>query len=1388
MVRGYYKGAAFYTDIDDLIHSRVHPVVGEEYYDIPTTLIYYWDGLVFRNSAFTTRYTYSGNGSIDTNKIYLARPGQRILGVLNGVDESTCSLTRRLNDTDELSFTVNRIIDGEVSSFYDKIERHYELYIPAEGWFKIVDEPELTNDGNVETKSVIAESYEIELQQYDLVNFYINTGEVYSKEILATDNTYDVSGYSIPRDNILFYRDTTELEKAIKEFSETDGSVEALAKFAETHPIVFSSWRITKGDNGVEIDSTNESGGDYTGTEILDLELARQHELSFLWLVLHEHNWNIGYVDPYVDLSSELDDDRIPLAKKVGKFEIESQDIYSFLTQEAANYFRCVFVFDTKRRLVNAYNINNIGYDTNIFLSWHNIQNSVTRSGEEDLYTVFRVSGDDDLDFTEANFGLDIIEDITYFLTTDHFSQEFIDKYKAWMKTRENYRQQYIQLSKDYRKKDAEAQEIYTRVPADSSDTAQYSSFTEEELIAERSIQEALLRGYQAMYVDENGDFDEAALLASKDATDYLLLRDVILSQPLDALDNIEWKYDWYYHTGEYIFRDTSNRLGNIDIAIFNKRFISGYYEKDDDPTEVKQAKVKASNAKDFIESYMYDFDTYGSLYGVAELQSRQATLKNQYQTLASKGFDVDDTTSPYHHSQYLLYVKYLNAYKSCTAALEERMAEYDKASNELASIRGEMQEVKDKVAKEKYFTDEELELLDHYYIYTDYTNDNILITSTYSGDEIVDTEDQLYRDAADRLYVESHPQYTWSTSQDNLLLMPEFQYWHGQLNPGNYIRISMRDDWQVKLRVSEVTLNPMMIDPTIDLVFTTMTSYKSRRNDAVSILGGSGGSSKNSISSNFASRAATADTVNVSTDLIMKILKNGAFSNYMGNYQDSITGQAVQAVSGNIDNLVAESLQSATISVDKLTGTQAQFQEVFSQYIGANYLATRVLEADEAKIKDLSAEVIRVGENSITTIAEGTITTEKVVSALVTGDEGDFDTLKSNTAFIEYLNSGIIEAGTVSADKVIAALVEAKSGDFDELTADSAFIQYLNSGVIEAGTVSADTVIAALVDAKTGDFDNLKVDSAFMEYLNANLVVASEIKVDDLKAKLASIQTLEADSAFVKYLQSLSSTTATTIVNDAYIREAVIGKISVGDLSAGNIVLSDKMQITSENGSMVMNGRALQISGKDAEGNDYVGIQLGYDTSSNPSLILRNEKGVTILTPGGITGDAISAGLLVNDMLADSTIQKSKLGFDVVEANEFGGVDITNIYDGNEKWGASYTSFKQSTEKALDEIAEKKMYRAVIESDNGNIFKNGDINCTLVCRVYSWDDEITDSLNATCFVWRRRSKDTASDIIWNTNHSSGVKTLTLTPSDVYGRSVFYCDVTLPDGSTVTSG
>ena len=63
---------------------------------------------------------------------------------------------------------------------------------------------------------------------------------------------------------------------------------------------------------------------DYTGLEILTMELQREKELSLLWLVLHEHGWKVGYVDPYFDAKSDVTDDTVRLADKVGFFDVDS--------------------------------------------------------------------------------------------------------------------------------------------------------------------------------------------------------------------------------------------------------------------------------------------------------------------------------------------------------------------------------------------------------------------------------------------------------------------------------------------------------------------------------------------------------------------------------------------------------------------------------------------------------------------------------------------------------------------------------------------------------------------------------------------------------------------------------------------------------------------------------------------------------------------------------------------------------------------------------------------------------------------------------------------------------------------------------------------------------
>ena len=1579
---------------------------------------------------------------IEPSEIYLSKPGHkynRVIGKLNGVDESSCQLNIKLNNTATLEFTVNRIVDDEISTFYDLIERHYELYLTHFGWFKINEEPELNNDGNIETKIVRAESLEIELQQFDKVNFEINTGSVSSAEMMATDNTYEIGEYMLPRDNVKFWRDTSALEELIEVFP-VDGSAQQLITMMQSYPCLrncwrvqfdlddfdealqsaiseyrthgydttyleslvgnikdqLSAWQLAKGYpiiwdyvTVIDIDTKNydynedvddPEDAEYTVHEVLELELKRQKDLSFLDVVLEETGWTVGFVDPSYNLASDDESERQPLADKVGKFQVDTQDVYSFLTQEAAQYFKCIFDFDTENYTVNAYKVETLGVDTNIFLSFHNIQNSVTRSSDRDLHTVYSVSnGTDDnrLDIREANIGNIEVEDLSYFMNTKHFSKEIIDKYNDWLTVRESKRQEYMDLSVRWRDENDKLTEIYDRVPVDGVNGQQYSSMTVEQLEAENENYKALIRGLEALYVDDNNVFDIEKLKASSDWPTYKMVDEVVLSKARDTLMIVEPSAEWdaltkqldddqaqvdeyteQYKQLGYEIQKLTDELSELNTTLLAKYTRIAELEDIDEPTEEQlaeleqlkadvevmqsdcDAKTEQLNSKQdeqddiqdeidavspdidadvaaireyyedntyegiidddtirtvsmyyirnyegyhlgvidtelfnrwqiqhyttaegesglekvkFDEEYIYNLDKYGDSYGLAELNTLLKTLYNKVYTEAQYK-DVDMATADEFHKEHKeLYDKYEKAYKKCQELVDKRQQEYDEQKELLDSIQRQRDNITDYVNNWEW-TDKEKWLLQRYRIHTDYVNENIVVTDINTNKQIVDQSYELYKDALEELYADSHPQWNFNTTQDNLLMMPELQDWHGQLEIGNFIRVGFREDDPkevitltditgyrtricgygefdqetfvptitgrsgviylvsqhdvnmagyavvgqtsivdsadtgtmsdgftkfiydgngfvkiydqdsastnyfslypnfAKLRLIGITLNPFMNEPSIDLEFSNMIKYKSKRNDFVQLLGLNGGSGKNQISASYASHAGTADTVNITTDLIMKLVNNPSFG---------------PAAAGSIGGLIGsggyitDALNGMSISVDQVADLKTRLSDLVNGYVDANVISTKLLQADDVVVNNqLSA---------------------KFVTA---------DSLEAQSAKIAELS-----AGAVTADSVVAALVSAQTGAFDELTSNSAFIQHLNSGIIDTGVITAETLVATMANITSAQIEQLSADSAFMQYLEANLIVASEIQVDDLKAKLAQVDTLTAGSAFVNYLQGLSSTVATSVITDAYIYNAVAGHISVADLDTHTATAQEIVLISADgtNPAIAFSGATQQFY--DDDGN--VRVQIGQDGNGDFNFIVRGSDGSTALfDSNGITQNGIPNSTIVNNMITDGTIQKAKMGFNIATANADGTINITDVKDGSGgNFGVSYTTFTQNTNSAIgnlsddiDEINNKKMYRVVVQSNNGNIFKNGDVNCTLSCHVYSWDDDITNDINAANFVWTRKSNDTVGDTTWNANHSGGAKTITLTPADVYGRSVFYCTVTLPDGSSISSG
>lgn len=1123
-------------------------------------------------------HKYDIYGRTEPSIIYLAKPGKRLYCALGGIDTSTTSLSLKTNNTAELTFTVDKYINNTVTDGYEELDELMELYCDGI-WFKIVDPPTINNDGLRETKEITAESYEIMLTQYKLKNFKINMGEEDSYEMM----------YQATHDTNKFYQ----------------------IKF---------------------YDSENE-------------------DLSFLHLVLKHADvpgWHIGYVDNITP-----DDDGKLLPNNICNFEVDDQNVYAFLTQEAAQAYKCVFEFDTVNMTINVYRPDSLGKDTNVVLGFRNIQNSITISRDENLVTQFYVEGLDDYNIDAVNFGDSVITDLSYFVCEPYMDTSLQEKYNAWQSYRESRREEFINLSKEYNKNLEVLTELMNRVPIDTAQTNWFGKKVED-LKDAYNANMAIIKGLEALYVDDEKNFDLEALKKSHDWPLYESIMNYTLPSIVAALqaqdetiegfgkgniiscvNPIVLGQDWYMvNPGTSSFQtiqiDDAPAYGitrgvkvtgtnggiyqhNISIepsqrytlSCFVKgsgTFYLGYNNTGEDRKNVaynitsswtrvytsfnlssRLIDVAFAGTNDFTicgmqlemgdspsqfgyftqsENIIKAYETDWKLYGISELKVKISTYDSCIKELKKSGYaDGYNPLSGYEEAYFTQmhqkYLDYLNLKDQAEAALKERQAEYDKAK------KPEIQEKRNQIAKDvllenfgkvqnKYsaFTDKETYIIKSLYSQSTYTNENIIVTTLDSTADAVDKSKVLYDDALEELYVESHPQYTYTDDVENVYALPEFKEYHEQLAVNDFVRVGITDTNYIKLRVIEITYNPCDLDESMEVTFSNMIQYKAKRNDYNTLLNDAlNTSNRNGGRVNSVNKSSTSDYV-ITSEAIKQIFSNPLFNSMLG-------------------------------------GT-------------------------------------------------------------VTGGTGS--------------------GGTITADTIIAELVKAKEGVFDKLTVDTAFMKYLDVKLI-----SADKITTRILEA----------EQANIEKLSAKIIESNQINAD-----MINVKNLLAGHAGVGELHTIHLTVENAEIDQAVITNLIAKKIAVGDLMAQNALANQIVLISKDNKPTI----AFQESTQqfyDSKGN--VRVQIGMDGKGDFNFIVKNGDRAALFDENGITQTGIPDNTILGDMINNATITKDKLGFQIIEPNEQGGIDITNIYDGkgNQWWGIEKTTITDDYTKQIKNVTD---------------------------------------------------------------------------------------------------
>ena len=1161
-------------------------------------------------------HKYDIYGRTEPSIIYLAKPGKRLYCALGGIDTSTVSLSLKTNNTAELTFTVDKYINNTVTDGYEELDELMELYCDGI-WFKIVDPPTINNDGLRETKEITAESYEIMLTQYKLKNFKINMGEEDSYEMM----------YQATHDTNKFYQ----------------------IKF---------------------YDSENE-------------------DLSFLHLVLKHADvpgWHIGYVDNITP-----DDDGKLLPNNICNFEVDDQNVYAFLTQEAAQAYKCVFEFDTVNMTINVYRPDSLGKDTNVVLGFRNIQNSITISRDENLVTQFYVEGLDDYNIDAVNFGDSVITDLSYFIREPYMDTSLQEKYNAWQSYRESRREEFINLSKEYNKNLEVLTELMNRVPIDTAQTNWFGKKVED-LKDAYNANMAIIKGLEALYVDDEKNFDLEALKKSHDWPLYESIMNYTLPSIVAALqaqdetvegfgkgniiscvNPIVLGQDWYMvNPGTSSFQtiqiDDAPAYGitrgvkvtgtnggiyqhNISIepsqrytlSCFVKgsgTFYLGYNNTGEDRKNIsynitsswtrvytsfnlssRLIDVAFTGTNDFTicgmqlemgdspsqfgyftqsENIIKAYETDWKLYGISELKVKISTYDSCIKELKKSGYaDGYNPLSGYEEAYFTQmhqkYLDYLNLKDQAEAALKERQAEYDKAK------KPEIQEKRNQIAKDvllenfgkvqnKYsaFTDKETYIIKSLYSQSTYTNENIIVTTLDSTADAVDKSKVLYDDALEELYVESHPQYTYTDDVENVYALPEFKEYHEQLAVNDFVRVGITDTNYIKLRVIEITYNPCDLDESMEVTFSNMIQYKAKRNDYNTLLNDAlNTSNRNGGRVNSVNKSSTSDYV-ITSEAIKQIFSNPLFNSMLG-------------------------------------GT-------------------------------------------------------------VTGGTGS--------------------GGTITADTIIAELVKAKEGIFDKLTVDTAFMKYLDVKLI-----SADKITTRILEA----------EQANIEKLSAKIIESNQINAD-----MINVKNLLAGNAGVGNLQAVHLTAQNVSIDQAVITDLIAKKMTVADLNTHTATADEFMIISSGKAGIAFKNSTQQFY--DSAG--AVRVQIGQDGTGKFNFVVKNGDKTALFDENGITQTGIPDNTIVNNMISDGTINKEKLSFTMVEPNEQGGIDISQVYLDGKKFGQQYTSFKDQTTEQITNITDPQKGQIVQSIQNSLFNEDGSSIYTKYTEYKQTVDGITQTVS----------------------------------------------------------
>ena len=458
----------------------------------------------------------------------------------------------------------------------------------------------------------------------------------------------------------------------------------------------------------------------------------------------------------------------------------------------------------------------------------------------------------------------------------------------------------------------------------------------------------------------------------------------------------------------------------------------------------------------------------------------------------------------------------------------------------------------------------------------------------------------------------------------------------------------------------------------------------------------------------------------------------------------------------------VADTLEGATISARQLASGSITGSKLALNSIGTGQLQVGAVGSLQVKNAAIGSAHIQ----------DASITRAHIAEALI--DVLNVNALTAVTAKIQEL-----VAGNITTDELYAAVASIATAQITTANIVSADIRWADIDALAAATAQI-----AQAQITTANISEANIDWAAITTLTAAFTAIANASIGSADIDWAHIKDLATDTAIITqgvggklYIADLAVTEANMVsltVGELIVRGADGGFYAVSVDGAGNITSTRKQVGNADVGDASINAGEKLIEGtvtaaclnvNDIFANNAI-IRSLIAANIDVDILFAREATIAALNAADITGNTCLR-LMVSGKADASDVNALTERLSQAELKITDSAIVSTV--------TSSTAYRQAQEQIYSDMDALLGYRVEIVA--GTVFLTENVrSTTLTARVWHGNEDITETIPASRFQWRRQSDDSMADAAWNDAHQ-GLKSVLVSTADVLRQASFNCEL-----------